>query len=181
MISGWPIERMTERFNSGLVIAVSIGAALGFAAGVSIIFEGDTRWFWLYYYVPITVPFVAFLFDRVSRWHRLPRVTLIVDVPVLTLAFTRAVVLIPLISGHALFLTYAVLTTQSMVARVTAALVLIEVILIKIFVWHDITLIGGMALGIAATWLFRQFERLAAKQGKPSHSEVSYDASQPDN
>ncbi len=45
---GWPIERMAERFSPGLVLAVSIGAALGFALGVSIVFEGDTRWFWLY-------------------------------------------------------------------------------------------------------------------------------------
>ncbi len=185
MRAGWHATTRLGRFNSGLALTVSIGAALGFALGVVIIFEGEARWFWLYYYVPITVPFVAFLFDRLSQRRRLSRFAAFVDVPVVAIAFLRALVLIPFISGHALFLTYALLTTQSSLARVTAALVLIEVILIKVFVWHDVTLIGGIALGIAAGLLFRSnslyiLSQKRAKQTNPLHGEVSFNASEPD-
>ena len=44
---------------------------------------------------------------------------------------------VPYVSGHALFLTYAIMSRGSRVVRVTATLVMIEVIYLKLFVWHD--------------------------------------------
>jgi len=53
---------------------------------------------------------------------------------------------IPFFSGHALFLSYALLTMRSKLAKVTALVVLLEVAYLKIFVWQDATLLGGIAL-----------------------------------
>ncbi len=142
-------------FAPPFVLSVSVVAALVLAALVAILFSGDSRVFLLYYYVPITVPFVAFLFDRVENWNSLSQVQVRIDLPILALALTRAFILVPLISGHALFLSYAWLTTRSTVARLTALLVLVEVAYIKIFVWHDVTLLGGLALGTGAAVWFR--------------------------
>lgn len=61
----------------------------------------------------------------------------------------------PIVSGHSLFLTYVMLTTRSWVARLTAVLVLIEVIYLKAFVWRDPTLIGGIVVGIFAALIER--------------------------
>ncbi len=71
------------------------------------------------------------------------------------LALLRAVVLIPGYSGHALFLAYSLFSSQSWVARITAGLVLVEVAYLKIFVWQDKTIIGGILLALAASGVFR--------------------------
>ncbi len=143
-------------FAPPLVLGVSLAAALVFAALVVVLFEGEARRFLLYYFVPIAVPFAAFLFDRAEHWHELTRTQVRIDLPILALALIRAVFLIPLISGHALFLIYALMTTRSGVARLTALLVLIEVVYIKTFMWHDVTLLGGLALGLGAAALFKK-------------------------
>ncbi len=145
------------------VLTLSIATALVFAALVIALFSGDSRWFLLYYFVPITVPFVAFLFDRAENWNGLSKMQVRIDLPILALALTRAFILVPLISGHALFLSYALFTTRSRVARLTAFLVLVEVAYIKIFVWHDVTLLGGLALGTGAAVWFRN-ARLSSAQ-----------------
>jgi hypothetical protein len=64
---------------------------------------------------------------------------------------------VPLISGHALFLTYSLLSARSRVAQITAFAVLLQVIYLKLFVWHDlITPSGGILLGSGAA-LLRQY------------------------
>lgn len=64
---------------------------------------------------------------------------------------------VPLVSGHALFLTYAVLRPGSPVTRITAAIVMLEVIYLKFFVWHDfVTPVGGIALALIAVMLVRR-------------------------
>jgi len=138
------------------VLAVSLGAALLFAALVAVTFHGEMQFFLLTYYVPIGVPFVAFLFDRADRWLETTWLQRIVDLCVLILALARAVAPVPLISGHTLFLVYALLSSRSWVVRVTAALVLLEVIYLKVFVWRDPTLIGGAAAACLAAWVFRR-------------------------
>lgn len=106
----------------------------------------------LFYYTPIGIPFVAFLFDRAERrskgdftWLRFD-----IDLLVILIALARTIVHIPWISGHALFLTYALITGRSPILRVTAAIVFIQVAYLKIFVWHDISVLGGFALGCLA-------------------------------
>jgi hypothetical protein len=79
----------------------------------------------------------------------------VVELSVLALAVARALIPIPFISGHALFLTYAILTVTSPTARWTVATVLIEVIYIKVCVLHDATLIGGIVVGILAALLVK--------------------------
>ncbi len=144
--------------NAVIVLSVSLIAACAFAAIVCFLTTGDRRDFLLYYFVPIAVPFGAFLFDRFSNRNRLTRRQLWVDAPLLVLALLRSGLPIPLISGHALFLSYALLTTRTWVARVAALLVLIEVAYIKIFIWRDVTLVGGLVLGTLGAILFRRFE-----------------------
>lgn len=146
------------------VLAASLGAALAFAALVILDRElakgPDQHAFFLIYMVPIAAPFVAFLLDRAQRWlfgGRMPLqayLPLAVDVPVVVLGFARALFDVPFISGHALFLAYALLTTRSRTAQVLSVLVLAEVIYFKIFVWQDPTLYGGVLVATAAALIF---------------------------
>ena len=64
----------------------------------------------------------------------------LIDLVVIALSLIRALVPLPLVSGHALFLSYALLTVPSVVVRTSAALVLLEVIYLKIFIWQATTL-----------------------------------------
>jgi hypothetical protein len=138
-------------------LVVSLLAASLFAWWTIRHLDGERRVFWLYYFVPIGVPFVAYLLDRMeqcsaSRWGQYA-----VDLPVLALSLARAKWPVPLISGHMLFLVYALLTTRSIVAQVAAALVLAEVIYLKIFAWGDwVTLIGGLLVASGAAFVFRR-------------------------
>lgn len=152
-------------YHPGVVLAAAAIAALVTAAIVMLLFEGELEWFLLYYFVPIGVPFVAFLFDRAERRATLMRGQWLVDVPLVALALTRAVVPVPLISGHALFLAYAMLTTRSRVARWTAAAILLQVAYIKIVLWHDPTVFGGALLGAAAAWAFGRLAHVLDPSG----------------
>jgi hypothetical protein len=64
-------------------------------------------------------------------------------------------VAIPFFSGHALFLVYALLTLSSRLARWITIIVLVDVIYIKATL-RDLTLFGGIALGLLAAWLVSQ-------------------------
>jgi len=150
---------MTRRafiFHPVTVLVVSILAAAIFALFIILLFEGDLRWFLLYYFVPVGIPFVAFLLDRAEGYASVSQGSLAVDLVVLIPAPTRAFVRLPLLSGHALFLVYSLLTTRSKVARLSAALVLLQVAYLKIFVTHDTALIGGIIAGSLAALIYRQ-------------------------
>lgn len=143
-------------FHPAVVMAVALGAALVAATLTRIVFDGEREGFILYYSVPIGVPFVAFLFDRAERRaHRSWRLWL-VDAPVIALSLTRAVVPIPHISGHVLFLAYTLLTARTAVARWTAAAIMIQVAYLKIVLWQDPTVFGGVLLGAVAALAFRR-------------------------
>jgi len=154
-----PVRRLL--FHPITVLTCALAVALAFALFTLWRYSGQMQVFLLYYYTPIVVPFVAFVFDRVERWPAISQRQRLVDWPVLSLALIRAVILIPYISGHALFLTYTLLTTRSWIARLTAALVMYQVIYIKVFAWQDNTLIGGILLGAAAGWIHRKLEEKA--------------------
>src|SRR5690349_11762015 len=115
-------------FHPIFVLFVSLTAAMLFASYAIWRYEGEWRDLLLYYFAPIGVPFVAYLFDRAERWRE---VVWFIDIPVVILALLRSAYPIPIVSGHSLFLTYALFTTRSWVARLTAALILIEVIYLK--------------------------------------------------
>jgi len=141
-------------FHPLTVLIIALIAAFVFALFISLLFDGELRWFLLYYFTPIGIPFVAFLFDRAERRAFASKAAWRIDAVILGLSLARSVILIPIISGHALFLTYALLTSQSKVARITALLVLLEVAYLKIFVWRDPTLIGGVIVGYLTALLY---------------------------
>jgi hypothetical protein len=154
------IKRRPSIFHPATVLAVSCLAAGIFALFVTLLFEGESRWFLLYYFTPIGIPFVAFLFDRAEHYALAPRASWAVDLGVLIPSLTRAFVRLPLISGHALFLTYCLLTSRSKIARITAALVLLQVAYLKLFVTHDTALFGGMVAGCLAAFMYRRVNRV---------------------
>jgi hypothetical protein len=153
------MNRITRRqliFHPITVLVVSLLAAAIFALFVILSYKGDFRWFLLYYFTPIGVPFVAFLFDRAEQYSLASRALWAIDLVVLLPALTRAFIRIPLISGHALFLTYCLLTSRSKIARLMAVIVLLQVVYLKIFVTHDTALYGGVIVGCLAALVYRQ-------------------------
>jgi len=159
------MNRITQRqfiFHPVTVLFVSILAAGLFAFFIHLLFDGDLRWFLLYYFVPIGIPFVAFLFERVEQYGSIAPVSWLIDLAVLIPALTRAFVRIPLVSGHALFLVYCLLTSRSRVARIAAFLVLLQVAYLKIFVTHDTGLIGGVMVGCLAALFYRRVRRYSS-------------------
>jgi hypothetical protein len=150
------ITRRQFLFHPVTVLVVSILAAGIFAFFITLLFDGDLSWFLLYYFVPIGIPFVAFLFDRAEGYAWASRTSWALDIVVLIVALTRAFVRLPLISGHALFLSYCLLTARSKVTRFTAVLVLLQVAYLKIFVTHDTALIGGVIVGCLAALVYRR-------------------------
>lgn len=136
-------------------LALSLLAAALFALCVNDRLVGEQRVFWLYYFVPIAVPFVAFVVDRVGRRAASRWAQWAIDLPVVAAALARVFWPVPFISGHVLFLAYASLTAKSAIARVTAVLVLVEVFYLKILVWRDFTTwTGGWLIAGAAAWMF---------------------------
>ena len=159
------MNRITQRqflFHPVTVLFVSILAAGIFAVFIHLLFDGDLRWFLLYYFVPIGIPFVAFLFDRAEQYGSMSLVSGLIDLAVLLPALARAFIRIPLVSGHALFLVYSLSTSRSQVARITAFLVLLQVAYLKIFVTHDTALVGGVIVGGLAALLHRRVRQYAS-------------------
>ena len=153
------MNTITQRqflFHPVTVLFVSILAAGIFAVFIHLLFDGDLRWFLMYYFVPIGIPFVAFLFDRAEQSGSISLVSWLIDLAVLLPALARAFIRIPLVSGHALFLVYSLLTSRAKVARITAFLVLLQVAYLKIFVTHDTALVGGVIVGGLAALLHRR-------------------------
>src|SRR5687768_13590085 len=153
------MNRITQRpliFHPVTVLVVSVIAAAIFAMFINLLFDGELRWFLLYYFAPVGIPFVAFLFDRAEQPALAFPASWAVDLAVLIPPLARAFVQIPLISGHALFLSYSFLTARSKFARITAALVLLQVAYLKIFVTHDTALFGGVIAGCLAAVFYRR-------------------------
>lgn len=106
------------------------------------------------YVVPIAVPFVAFLFDRAQRFRESTFIQHGIDLVVVGTAMGRVIGNVPFISGHTLFLTYALLSSRSLVVRISATLVMIQTVYLKYFVWHDfVTSTSGIVLGSFAAVL----------------------------
>ncbi|MCA1630416.1 MAG: hypothetical protein LC785_11730 [Acidobacteria bacterium] len=78
------------------------------------------------------------------------------DLLVVGTAMWRVFGNVPYVSGHALFLAYALLSSRSRVSQVTAGLVMVEVVYLKYFVWHDwVTATTGIILGSVAALILR--------------------------
>jgi hypothetical protein len=117
--------------------------------------------------VPIAVPFVAFGLDRLENFNQTTLAQRILDAFILALAILRNFVEIPLVSGHALFLTYALFSARTNLARITAAIVLLIVVIMKWYNWHDFyTPTGGFLLGAVAAVLYRVFRQKGINRSK---------------
>lgn len=121
-------------------------------------FSGDALTGQYVYVVPIVVPFVAFVIDRIREIREARSIGFVVDALVVGTAMMRVIGNVPFVSGHALFLVYAVLRPGSLITRITAGLVMLEVFYLKFFVWHDlITPLTGAALATVATLITRRY------------------------
>jgi hypothetical protein len=117
--------------------AVTLSLSALFAAVVAAFFV--TAWHagaqFLVYNVPIAVPFAAFFLERLSSAPALPRRALILDAVAVGLALLRVLAPpLPYASGHILFTAYAALTAARWPLRVTAVVVLAQVMLMKLLV-----------------------------------------------
>ena len=148
-------------FQPGVVLLISLASAILFGLYMmrGAILGSNTFGFppSFFYVVPIVVPFVAFLLDRAEHIRETPAVQLIGDVLVVGFSMARVFTNVFPVSGHTLFLTYAIFGTRSPVVVVTASLLMLQVIYLKYFVWHDlITSTGGIILGTLATIVVRR-------------------------
>jgi len=149
-----------------VVLTLSLGGAALYSAWIIWRFGGVNLESQFLYVVPIVVPFVSFLLDRVERIQQWKVVGLAIDLLVVGAAMMRVVSHLPYVSGHTLFLTYAILSPASRVTRITAALVMIEVIYLKYFVWHDpVTSSIGILLGTIAALIA---QRLGKRERQPA-------------
>jgi hypothetical protein len=111
------------------------------------------------YVVPIVVPFVALLLDRLESWHDRRDLQSLIDAIIVLTAMGRVVANVPFVSGHTLFLTYCILTARSIVARLAAIVVMTQTVYLKYFVWHDsVTSTLGIVLGCIAALITLQLE-----------------------
>jgi len=142
-------------------LCVALVASLAFI-GLVLLFRPMTamdRQLLLWYQTPVGFAFVLFTLDRWrTRLVRLP-LDWISDAVVLLVSISRTITWFLPLSGHTLFLTYAIFTGQSKLIRGVALVVLTEAVVIKHF-WlnDDSTPWVGMIVGLLASIgvLYRQ-------------------------
>ncbi|HEY5884673.1 MAG TPA: hypothetical protein VIT88_08295 [Pyrinomonadaceae bacterium] len=96
-------------FHPVSVVVVSVVSALLYAAWVTWRFAGGDLTHHYFYVVPVVVPSVAFLFDRAQRIQVTSPFAAATDALIVFISLLRMLSLVPVISGHALFLGYALL------------------------------------------------------------------------
>jgi hypothetical protein len=118
---------------------------------------------WVFYNVPIAVPFVAFFYDRLLPRPESRRL-IALDAAVMALALARvAVPPFPFVSGHALFAAFATGTARWWPLRATAACVLAQVIYAKTALgggWRS--MVAGLAVAAAFVALRTRWTKDAA-------------------
>ena len=152
-------------FHPFVVLLLSIAGALLYAVWITWRFGGANLQNQYLYVVPIIVPFLSFLLDRSERIKCRSTTGLAIDFLVVGVSMMRVIGNVPYVSGHTLFLSYAILGPASRITRITASLVMLEVIYLKYFVWHDsISSSIGIALGIIAALIAHRFGRQLVKE-----------------
>jgi hypothetical protein len=158
--SGTKLKIRSLIFHPIVVLVLSIAGASLYAVWVTWRFGGQNLQSQYLYVVPIIVPFLSFLLDRSERIKRGSVAGLAIDFLVVGTSMMRVIGHVPYISGHTLFLSYAIIGPASRVTRITASLVMLEVIYLKYFVWHDpVSSSAGIVLGIVAAVIARRFGR----------------------
>ncbi len=106
------------------------------------------------YFVPLMVPMIAFMFERVEHVREANFFQHGVDCLVFGLSVGRVAGDVPYISGHTLLLSYTLICTRSNFVRVTAVIVLVQTLVLKYYVWGDFVssnvglLLGGVLAGL---------------------------------
>ncbi len=159
-------------FHPFVVTTVSGLATLIFVITMLLLprFAGEGRFYLFYYHAPIAFVFVTYLFDRAKQARAIRPGRWAIEASVVGLAMSRTFVLVPFISGHALFLAYFILTAFSRLARWVAVLVMLDVIYVKLVFVQDLTLLGGVAVGMLAALLVHYDSRhyCAIEKGEQS-------------
>lgn len=102
------------------------------------------------YFVPLMVPLIAFMFERVEHVREASFFQHGVDYLAFVLAAGRVVGDVPYISGHTLLLSYMLLQSKSKLVRIASIFVLAQTLILKYFVWGDfVTSNVGIAVGCA--------------------------------
>ena len=102
------------------------------------------------YFVPLMVPMIAFMIERVEHTREANFFQHGIDFLVFGLAVGRVVGDVQFISGHTLLLSYALLCSRSSIVRIPAILVMAQTLYLKYFVWHDfVTSNAGIVVGCA--------------------------------
>ena len=115
------------------------------------------------YFVPLMVPFFAFVIERVQHVRQANFLQHGVDLLVVGLAAGRVLggnVLY--ISGHTLLLSYMLVSSRSRIVRIASVLVLAQTLFLKYYVWGDfvtsnVGMVVGCALALIVTWSSRKF------------------------
>jgi hypothetical protein len=150
--------RRSNFFHPIFVLVCAVVGILTYVALVRWRFQGGDLSNHFFYTLPIIVPFVAFLFDRAARFWEAGWFELAIDGAVVVISILRAMGVVPFVSGHVLFLTYAIARPGSRLTRITALIVLLQVFYLKLFVWHDpVTPVTGIMLGLFAAFVVRRF------------------------
>lgn len=152
------MRRSRVVFHPLFVLASAALAMFGYAGLMRWRFPGGDLSNHFMYVLPIIVPCVSFIFDRARRFSEDTLSELTIDSAVVLTSFLRMMGIVPLVSGHALFLTYAIARPGSRLTKITAALVMLQVIYLKFLVWHDwVSPITGTILGLLAAFIIRRF------------------------
>ncbi len=151
-------------FHPLFILLTSLIAASLYFVYATLRFSGDKLLTQYYYVVPIIVPFIIFIFHRLEIFQQRNFIQHLTDSAVVLTALWRVIGDVPYISGHTLFLTYCILTVNSRVGQILAAIVIVEVVYLKIFVWNDwITASVGIILGIVAALFERHYKNPKVK------------------
>src|SRR5688572_21444675 len=88
-----------------LKVMLGLAIALVLAVLVVLVFDGEREKYLLIYDIPIVIPFVMFVIDRITNLNGINNAGNALDIAVLALSVSRAFIRVPLVSGHAIFLT----------------------------------------------------------------------------
>ena len=164
-----PFESRLRPWHPGLVLMAGLLGSATWAVWSSIHFSGPKLERNLLYVVPIVCPFVTYWLDRAGRLVTTPRWRVVLDADITLTAMWKVIGDVPLISGHALFLSYATMTAHTRVTFVVTLIALLETLYLKIWVWHDwVTLSSGLLLGVGAgllAWAGTRLERPVSLKG----------------
>ena len=147
-------------FHPFTILVIATLATLVFVALMAPLnrFAGDQRFFLIYYHAPIGFAFVVFLFDRFAHYRKISVWLWSVDFILIAFALSRAIAPLPFFSGHSIFLSYAFLTVSRRFTKTVMIAALMDAAVVKIFWIHDdLTLIGGLIIGLAIGLIIRKF------------------------